>query len=132
MEQLTDLGAFGFWIFIAAIVVSGVWSEVRKRESQQETLRRIVESGKDIDSAIVDKILKSGGDDDRPDEGLKIAGIIVIFIAPGLAIFGWFLSGLESKLWDIFLGIAILVGFVGLGLCTAGKISERWHNEKKG
>jgi hypothetical protein len=132
MEQLAQLGALGFWIFLAAIIVAGIWSESRKRESQQETLRRMVESGKDIDSAIVDKILNSGEDDDRPDEGLKIAGTIVLFIAPGLAVFGWFLSGLDGRLWEIFQGIALLVGFVGAGLYTAGKMAERRYNDKKG
>ena len=46
MEVLHSLGALGFWIFIAAVVVAGIWGDTRKREIQQETLRRIVESGK--------------------------------------------------------------------------------------
>ena len=38
MEAAAGLGAFGFWLFIAAVVVAGIWFDARKRESQQETL----------------------------------------------------------------------------------------------
>ncbi len=84
MEVLNSLGALGFWIFIAAIVVAGIWSDTRKREIQQETLRRIVESGKDIDAAMLDKLIAAGRGDARPDKDLKTSGIIMLFIAPGL------------------------------------------------
>ena len=92
MEAIHSLGALGFWIFIAAIVVAGIWSDARTREIQQETLRRIVESGKEFDAAMLDKIVAAGSGDTRPDQDLKVSGIIMIFIAPGLAILGWFLS----------------------------------------
>jgi hypothetical protein len=59
MGAIGDLGAFGFWMFIAAVVVGGMWFDTRKREAQQETLRRFVESGKDIDASVVKKMLAS-------------------------------------------------------------------------
>ena len=34
------LAALGFWTFIAAIIVAGIWDGIRKREAQHETLRR--------------------------------------------------------------------------------------------
>ena len=45
MSAAAGLGALGFWLFLAAVVVAGIWFDARKRESDQETLRRIVESG---------------------------------------------------------------------------------------
>ncbi len=132
MEVVASLGALGFWMFIAAIVVAGIWFDARKRESQQETLRRIVESGQHLDSAVLDKMLATGGDDSRRDQDLKVAGTIVIFAAPGLAILGWFLSALEEKLLVIMLGVALLAAFVGIGLLVAGKMTERWYLEDKG
>ena len=39
------LAALGFWTFIAAIIVAGIWDGIRKREAQHETLRRMIESG---------------------------------------------------------------------------------------
>ncbi len=132
MEVLHSLGALGFWIFIAAIVVAGIWFDARKRETQQETLRRIVESGRELDAAMLDKIVAVGGGNSRPDQDLKASGIIMIFIAPGLAILGWFLSELAEPLLGILLGVSLLVACIGIGLMVAGKVSERGYRESKG
>ena len=132
MEVLNSLGALGFWIFIAAIVVAGIWSDARKKEIQQETLRRIVESGKDIDAAMLDKLIAAGRGDERPDKDLKISGIIMLFIAPGLAVLGYFMGKLAEELFSILLGVALLVAFIGIGMMVAGKVSERGYNEHKG
>ena len=51
------LGALGFWLFIATVIAVGVWSSIRKRESQHETIRRAIESGQDIDPELADKLL---------------------------------------------------------------------------
>ena len=69
------IASLGFWAFLAACVVGGIWDGVRKREEQHETLRRLVESGKPIDEALVDRVL---GNDKRPDRDLKVAGLIVM------------------------------------------------------
>ena len=132
MEVLHSLGALGFWIFIAAIVVAGIWFDARKREIQQETLRRIVESGKEIDAAMLDKLIAAGKGDSRQDQDLKTSGVIMIFIAPGLAIMGWFMSALAEPLLKILLGAAFLVAFIGIGMMVAGKVSERGYRENKG
>ena len=132
MEVLNSLGALGFWIFIAAIVVAGIWSDTRKREIQQETLRRIVESGKDIDAKMLDKLIAAGRGDERPDKDLKTSGIIMLFIAPGLAVLGYFMGKLAEELFSILLGVALLVAFIGIGMLVAGKVSERGYNEHKG
>ena len=132
MEVLHSLGALGFWIFIAAVVVAGIWFDARKREIQQETLRRIVESGKEIDAAMLDKLIAAGKGDSRPDQDLKTSGVIMISIAPGLAIMGWFMSALAEPLLKILLGAAFLVAFIGIGMMVAGKVSERGHRENKG
>jgi len=133
MDPIVSYGPFGFWMFLAAVVVSGMWFDFRKRESQQETLRRLVESGKDIDSALVDKLVaSSSNDDERTDHGLKTAGLIVIFAAPGMLALGWFMSAFNDKIFAVMQGVAALVGFVGIGLMVAGFVSARWYNENKG
>ena len=131
MGVAAGLGAMGFWLFLAAVVVAGIWFDARKRETQQETLRRVVESGQTIDPEVIDKMLAVGGGDERIDRELKIAGLIVMFIAPGLAILGWFLGQLDDRLFGILLGVSLLVAFVGIGLYVAGKASERWYREDK-
>ena len=129
MEAAAGLGALGFWIFIGSIVVAGIWFDVRRRETQQETLRRVVESGRDLDPAIIDKILTAGRDVSRIDRDLKVSGLIVIFLAPGLAIFGWFLAKMRPEIMSVMLGVALLVGFIGIGLLVAAKVAERWYLE---
>jgi hypothetical protein len=132
MEVAAGLGAFGFWLFIAAVVVAGIWFDARKRESQQETLRRAVESGQRLDPAMIDKLVTAGGGESRIDRDLKVAGLIVIFVAPGLALLGWFLAKAEPKILDVMIGVSLLVGFVGIGLLVASKVAERWYREDQG
>lgn len=132
MGNAAGLGALGFWLFLAAVVVSGIWFDARKRESQQETLRRIVESGQRIDQAMLDKFLKSGSEGSRPDQDLRVGGLITMSVAPGLFLLGYFLSNVEEKMMDVMLGVSLLVGIIGVGLYAAGKMSERWYNDKQG
>ncbi len=132
MEAAAGLGALGFWLFIAAVVVAGIWFDVRRRESEQETLRRVVESGQHIDSAMIDKLMKVGGGQSRTDRDLKVSGLIVVFLAPGIAILGWFLAKLQPELMTVMLGVALLLGMLGIGLLVAGKAAERWYKEDQG
>ena len=132
MGDAVGLGALGFWLFLAAVVVSGIWFDARKRESQQETLRRIVESGQRLDQAMIDKFIKSGSEGNRTDQDLKIGGLITLSVAPGLLLLGYFLSRVEERMMDVMLGVALLVGFVGVGLYAAGKMSERWYKDSQG
>ena len=132
MGTAAGLSALGFWLFIGAIVVAGIWFDVRRRETEQETLRRVVESGQTIDSAVIDKLLKVGGGQSRTDRDLKVSGLIVISLAPGIAILGWFLAKLQPEVMSVMLGVAILLGLLGIGLLVAGKVAERWYEEDRG
>jgi len=125
------LAGFGFWMFIAAVVVAGIWYDVRKKESQQETLRRVVESGKPIDKELLDLLLDKGYNKDLVRD-LKLAALIVLFVAPGLAILGWFLSRMSEQVLYPLLGISFLVGFVGAGLWIAAKFVERQQQDDLG
>ena len=117
------LASLGFWLFIAACVVGGIWDGVKKREAQHETLRRMVESGKPVDEQLMDKVL---GRHKRPDVDLTVAGTIVLFVSPGLLALGYFVGAFRE-----LLGVAALVAFVGLGLLAAARFSARaWREEK--
>lgn len=118
------LAAFGFWMFIAAVSVGGIWDGVRKREAEHETLRRMIESGKAPDQELVDKLL---GHKKDPARDLKVAGLIVIFVAPGLALMGWLIGLKEPDALMPLLGVAGLVAFVGIGLLVAARFLERAH-----
>jgi hypothetical protein len=128
MEATAGLAALGFWLFLAAIVVANVLAASRKRESQQETLRRIVESGQHLDVAVIDRMLgANGGSERRPDRELKVSGLIVMFVAPGLSVLGWFLGRFNDKIFELMIGIGLLVLIIGIGLYVAGMMSRRWQ-----
>jgi hypothetical protein len=122
------LAALAFWGFIAAVVVAGVWYGIRERQAQHETLRRIIDSGQAVDPALVEQVLGGGR---RTDRGLKIAGLIVIFVAPGLAVLAWFISQLSAVWLMPLLGAAALVAFVGIGLLVAARFAEQSYRENE-
>ena len=75
-EVATGLGVLGFWLFIAAIIVSAIWSDSKRKESEQETLRRVVESGKDIDLEVIDRMIGKS-DAAKQSRDLNVGGLIV-------------------------------------------------------
>jgi len=89
-------------------------------------LWRLIDSGQTIDQALVDQVLGGGK---RTDRGLKIAGLIVIFVAPGLAVLAWFVAQLSAPWLMPLLGTAALVAFVGIGLLVASKFAENAYRE---
>ena len=126
MEGIFGLAAFGFWMFIAAVSVAGIWDGIRKREAEHETLRRMIESGKQPSAEMIDKLL---GHKKEPARDLKVGGLITLFIAPGLAIMGVFISFIADEALYPLLGVALLVGFVSIGLLTAARFLERATRE---
>ena len=126
MEGIFGLAALGFWLFIAAAAVGGIWDGVRKREAEHETLCRIIESGKTPDQRLIDKLL---GTNKAPERDLKVAGLIVAFVAPGLAVMGWMISLKEPDALMPIIGAAALVGFVGIGLLVAARYMARARRE---
>lgn len=130
--EAVGLGALGFWLFLAAVVVAGIWFDAKERESKQETLRRVVESGQHLDVAVIDKMVDASDGSERPDQALKVAGIIMFGIAPGLLALGWFLSEFNDKIFTVMQGVALLVLFLGIGLYAAGEVTRRWQKEDQG
>lgn len=123
MEGLgAGLAALAFWGFIAAVVVGGIWYAVREKEAQHETLRRMIDSGKDLDEDAISRVFK---EDSRPDRDLKIGGIIAACTAPGLAVLGWFLRSVSEEAFHALSGVAGLVVFVAIGLLIAARVAEK-------
>ena len=91
----------------------------------------MIESGQDIDPALLNKLVSlSGGDEKHVDRDLKIAGLIVLFVAPGLALFAW-LIGLDSpEAFLPLLGVAALAGCVSIGLLVASAAIARANREE--
>jgi len=118
------IAAFAFWGFVASCVVGGIWYAIREKEAQHETLRRIIESGKDVDADVIDRVMN---EDDKSEADLRVAGYITMSAAPGLALLGYVLQGVSDndKIFSILLGVAGLVFFVSIGLLVAARVVER-------
>jgi hypothetical protein len=78
------LAALAFWGFIASIVVAGIWDGARKREAQHETLRRMIESGKPVDEALMTKLMV--GEPKHPHRDLAVGAIVLFSIGVGVAV----------------------------------------------
>jgi membrane protein implicated in regulation of membrane protease activity len=129
MSTGAGLGALGFWLFIAAIIAVGVWSSIRKRESQHETIRRAIESGQDIDPELADKLLTLTGTGSKElDRDLKVSGWIVLFLAPGMVLLGYGLSMVEEGIFPILLGVSGLMVFLSIGMFVAAYVVKRWYS----
>lgn len=112
------LSALAFWGFLTAVVIGGIWYGLREREAQYATLQRLIETGKPVDDAIVSKVLGGKGD---VEQGLRVAGMIALAAAPGLALLGWALGRIEENAFIALLGVAGLVGCVSIGLLVAAR-----------
>lgn len=125
------LAALAFWGFIATVVVAGIWYDIRKREAQQETLRRMFESGRPMDDALMDRLLSMGGDKtDRLDRAFKMTGWILLPAAVGLAILGLVLGIQVPDAKLPLLGVSGLVACLGVGFLGAAKMASRWYEDE--
>lgn len=122
------LAALAFWGFIASVVVAGIWYDIRKREAQHETVRRLVESGKPLDGELVEKLLSlSGGRESRPDRDFRLVGMILLPTSVGLAVLGLVLGIQIPKAELPLLGVAGLVFCVGLGFMLTANMAAKWY-----
>ncbi len=122
------LAALAFWGFLAAVVVGGIWYDIRKKESQQETIRRLFESGQPVDDKMMDKLLAQSTDKgERLDRGFKLTGMILLPAAVGLAVLGLVLGLQAPEARLPLLGVAGLVACVGVGFLIASRMARRWY-----
>lgn len=125
MDIGAGLSALAFWGFLAAVVVAGIWYDLRRRQAQQETMREIVRRGTSLDPAIIDKLLAHRDDNgEETARDLKIAAVITLSVAPGLLLLGFVLAAVADPiLLPILAGVAGLVGFIAIGLFAAARIA---------
>lgn len=134
MTEITTgagLGALGFWLFVAAIIVVGVWDKIRKRDAQHETLRRVIESGQPIDEVLTDKLLQITGGSDQLERDMMVAGVIMLALAPALVLFGWLLSVVAGDVMiRVMLAVAALVAVLGVGFLVVARIVRRYEAQR--
>jgi hypothetical protein len=128
-----NLAAFGFWMFIAIVSAAGIWGQARKRDTEHETLRRLLESGKDIDENTLDKLMSASTNSEELSRDLKVGGLITGFIAPGLFVFGWIMSkAVKPEMFAIMGAVALLMISISLGLMVASWSVGNRHERRFG
>ena len=127
------LAALAFWGFIAAVVVAGIWSDIRKKESQQETVRRLVESGQPIDKELMDRLISAGGrENSSPDRDFRITALWILPVSAGLAVLGLILGQISPEATVALLGVAALTACLGIGFFLASFVVQRWYPPDRG
>lgn len=134
------VGALGFWIFIAAMVIGGIWADARKKAEKHETLRRIVEKTGTIDEAKLRELFKEEpAVPQKPGGGyraLRILGTIIMSIGAGfltcfLVVAGllhWFgVAGPFKEKVGMFAAFGACAGIAvfGLGVFFSSRFAQR-------
>jgi len=140
MEYMGASGNFGFWIFVAALIVGGMWKEQRDKAEKHETLRRIMEKTGTLDEAKLKELFDEATSDDRKPgyvyRNLRIWGTVVMFIGAAMALFFLIptLIGHPIEWWYGGVSIASGVALVGFGIFFSSRFAEPpadTQNERK-
>ena len=132
VEPVIGLASVAFWGFVAACVIASYWNTIKKREAQHETLRRAIETGKEIDAALIDKLLQlSDGRDGRADRDLRLTAYWILPVSPAIAAFGLILGYLEKDVIYPLLGVSALLLVLGLGYLAASFFVSKWYETEE-
>jgi Flp pilus assembly protein TadB len=114
------LASLAFWGFIAAVVVAGIWYDIRKKAEQQKTIRALVESGQQLDPEVIDSLFKKEVEDPvKVSKDMKLGAVVVCATGVGLALFGVFLSFIDTSAFFAMLGVGAMLFMVAVGLWVA-------------
>jgi hypothetical protein len=128
--MVEEFGALGFWIFLAALLVGGMWKETRQQAEKHETLRRLVEKTGTIDEAKLKELFSAApGEQVKPGGGyraLRVTGTIIMFVAAGLGIiFATIGIVFGDRQAIVALGISAATGIAGLGVFFSSRFAEQ-------
>jgi hypothetical protein len=111
-----------FWLFVASVVVAGIWYAYARNRETQKTIRLAIEKGMQPDAAFIDKlVLRESGN----PEDYYIGGIICIACGLGLPILGYFIGRIAAEAFFPIAGAGILVGLIGISLILCGVMKGR-------
>lgn len=133
MEDIgSGIAVLAFWGFIAAVSVAGIWDGVRKREAEQETIRRIIESSKEIDEQMLNRIIAvTKGDTRNLHNDLRATSLWIMPVALALTPFAWFLGRVSVDAQNVMFGVAALLAVLSGGFWFAAKVVRSWDTNDK-
>jgi hypothetical protein len=112
-----------FWIFVAVVVIAGVWRKTTLRREELATIRVAIEKGQSLDPALLDRVLRES----PTKTGAMITGALATIAAGiGLGILGVLISvGGNPEAMYPLLGVGILVTLIGLALLAGDRLDQR-------
>lgn len=112
-----------FWGLIGLVVVCVTVGAHLGRVETEKTIRMAIEKGAVLDAATVRQLKREGG---LPwGARLVVTGIVLAFLALGVALFAASLLPNEPESFPPLMGIAAFVGCAGGGLIVAGRWMSR-------
>jgi len=90
-ESAMNLGAFGFWIFLAVVVAGAMWEKMRKLQIRKDLIQSMLEKGQSVDVEQINKLLGPSHnvtinfDDSRKDPRSAIRAASFCFFIAGFS-----------------------------------------------
>jgi hypothetical protein len=117
---------------IAGVVIAVITSNQKRNQAKLDFLRSAMERGVTLDPEFIDKVMhpNKSATHKQPlprGQGAHVAGILVIAFGVGYAIFACFIAMIAPDARLPMLGVACLLGCIGIGLLVVSKAlrSER-------
>lgn len=118
-------GAVVFWLFVAAVSITGTIMPLLKHRETQRTIRAAIEKGQPIDPALLAEPPKK---EEKP-EGVILGGLVLIAMGLGLQVLAVAI-GIQAEMgtiWPIN-GAGVIALFIGVALFGYG----RWQMKRRG
>ena len=112
-----------FLMFVAVVVVAGIWRKTTLQREQLATIRLAIEKGQPWDPAILDRVFR-----EQPDKRSDMIGGALVTIAAGvgLGIMGVFIAiGGDGQALYPLIGVGSLVALIGVALLLGDWIDRR-------
>jgi hypothetical protein len=123
MEILVPLG---FFAMIAAIVIYPRYLKSQERLRLQDTLRTAIEKGQPLPTEVVAAISSDVRTKPPPSPQRDLrTGIIWLFVAIGIAAFGWIIGFEEPDATYPLLGVAAFPAFIGAAFILIALIGRQ-------
>ena len=105
-----NMGAFGFWLFLTAVVIGSVWWATTKRKTRQAALNALISKGESVDPRIIEGVLQdTKPGPSRLDVWLMVIGLVILFSGVGLLAMTPFIDQLDAE---------AKLGALAAGACT--------------
>jgi len=127
----------GALLAIAGVLIAIITSSQKNKQAKLDFLRSAVERSATLDPQLVERIMRpetaAAGRQLPRGKGALVAGIIVIAFGIGYALLAYFVSLVAPDARLPMLGVACLIGCIGIGLVVVSKVlrSERSVTDPK-